>query len=156
MAPRRTRSDKVFVGNEACSADRRDREMRLVAECWNACRSEPRASAVLVEGDPGTGKTRLAEELLERAKLDGAVTVAVRAVAADAGEPWSGAVGIAEGGLLDGSGVSATDPRAVAALAADTNVLKKTGRIHFVADLAKEYGFTDVDGRYIPRFNPFG
>ena len=46
--------------------------------------------------------------------------------------------------------------RAVAALAADTNVLKKTGRIHFVADLAKEYGFTDVDGRYIPRFNPFG
>ena len=100
----------------------RDREMRLVADCWNACRSERRASAVLVEGDPGTGKTRLAEELLERARLDGAVTVAVRAVEADAAEPWSGIVGIAEAGLLDGSGVSATDPRAVAALAAVSEV----------------------------------
>jgi NAD(P)-dependent dehydrogenase (short-subunit alcohol dehydrogenase family) len=45
--------------------------------------------------------------------------------------------------------------RAVAALAADPNVLDKTGKVHFVADLAREYGFTDVDGRYIPRFNPF-
>lgn len=43
--------------------------------------------------------------------------------------------------------------RGVAALTADPNVIAKTGRIHFVADLAKEYGFTDVDGRYIPRFN---
>jgi NAD(P)-dependent dehydrogenase (short-subunit alcohol dehydrogenase family) len=45
--------------------------------------------------------------------------------------------------------------RAVAALAADPKVIKKTGRIHFVADLAKEYGFTDTDDRYVPRFNPF-
>jgi hypothetical protein len=27
---------------------------------------------------------------------------------------------------------------------------------HFVADLAREYGFTDVDGRMVPRFKPFG
>jgi len=45
--------------------------------------------------------------------------------------------------------------RAVAALAADANVLRKTGKIHFVADLAREYGFTDSDGRSVPRFNPF-
>lgn len=45
--------------------------------------------------------------------------------------------------------------RAVVALAGDRQVLKKTGRIHFVADLAKEYGFNDADGRYVPRFNPF-
>lgn len=46
--------------------------------------------------------------------------------------------------------------RAVAALAADRKVLSKSGRIHFVADLAREYGFTDVDGARVPRFNPFG
>lgn len=46
--------------------------------------------------------------------------------------------------------------RAVRALAADRKVLAKSGRIHFVADLAAEYGFTDVDGRRIPRFDPFG
>jgi NAD(P)-dependent dehydrogenase (short-subunit alcohol dehydrogenase family) len=44
--------------------------------------------------------------------------------------------------------------RAVAGLAADPDVLEKTGKIHFVADLAQEYGFTDVDGRRIPRFQP--
>jgi hypothetical protein len=31
---------------------------------------------------------------------------------------------------------------------------KKTGQLLLVCDLAKEYGFTDVDGRYIPRFDP--
>jgi NAD(P)-dependent dehydrogenase (short-subunit alcohol dehydrogenase family) len=46
--------------------------------------------------------------------------------------------------------------RAVAALSADRQALKKTGRIHFVADLAAEYGFTDVDGRHVPRFQPYG
>jgi NAD(P)-dependent dehydrogenase (short-subunit alcohol dehydrogenase family) len=45
--------------------------------------------------------------------------------------------------------------RAVAALTADPDVLEKTGTIHFVADLAREYGFTDVDGKVIPRFRPF-
>lgn len=44
--------------------------------------------------------------------------------------------------------------RAVVALARDRGALKKSGRIHFVADLAKEYGFTDVDGRWVPRFAP--
>jgi NAD(P)-dependent dehydrogenase (short-subunit alcohol dehydrogenase family) len=46
--------------------------------------------------------------------------------------------------------------RAVAALAADPQAIRKTGTIAFVADLAREYGFTDVDGRQPPRFNPNG
>jgi NAD(P)-dependent dehydrogenase (short-subunit alcohol dehydrogenase family) len=45
--------------------------------------------------------------------------------------------------------------RAVAGLSADRCVLEKSGKIHFVADLAREYGFTDVDGKAIPRFRPF-
>jgi NAD(P)-dependent dehydrogenase (short-subunit alcohol dehydrogenase family) len=42
--------------------------------------------------------------------------------------------------------------RAVAALAADPAVLQKTGAVHRVADLALEYGFTDIDGRRVPAF----
>jgi NAD(P)-dependent dehydrogenase (short-subunit alcohol dehydrogenase family) len=42
--------------------------------------------------------------------------------------------------------------RAVAALAADPGVRAKTGRVLLVAELAREYGFTDVDGRVIPAF----
>ncbi|MGD8625724.1 MAG: SDR family NAD(P)-dependent oxidoreductase [Anaerolineae bacterium] len=42
--------------------------------------------------------------------------------------------------------------RAVAALAADPGVLAKSGQVLRVGDLAREYGFTDVDGRQPPAF----
>ena len=42
--------------------------------------------------------------------------------------------------------------RAVAALAADPQVIEKTGRILTVGDLAREYGFTDHDGRQPPTY----
>lgn len=42
--------------------------------------------------------------------------------------------------------------RAVAALAADAQVMNKTGRVLRVGDLAAEYGFTDIDGRRVPPF----
>ena len=42
--------------------------------------------------------------------------------------------------------------RAVAALAADPNVMAKSGTVQRVADLAGEYGFTDVDGRQVQAF----
>src|SRR5690606_7547564 len=42
--------------------------------------------------------------------------------------------------------------RAVAALASDPAVLNKSGSVHRVADLAREYGFTDVDGRQVEAF----
>lgn len=42
--------------------------------------------------------------------------------------------------------------RAVVALATDPSVLTKTGQFLTAGDLAREYGFTDIDGRYIPPF----
>jgi NAD(P)-dependent dehydrogenase (short-subunit alcohol dehydrogenase family) len=41
--------------------------------------------------------------------------------------------------------------RAIVALAGDPNVKQKAGVIGFASDLAREYGFTDVDGR-VPDF----
>ena len=37
--------------------------------------------------------------------------------------------------------------RAVAALAADPNVMRRTGTVQVAANLATEYGFTDIDGK---------
>jgi dehydrogenase/reductase SDR family member 1 len=37
--------------------------------------------------------------------------------------------------------------RAVAALAGNVNVMAKSGTLLLAAELAAEYGFTDVDGR---------
>ncbi len=42
--------------------------------------------------------------------------------------------------------------RAVAALAGDPAVMAKSGGVQLVADLAREYGFTDIDGRQPPAF----
>lgn len=42
--------------------------------------------------------------------------------------------------------------RAVVALAADPDVHARSGGVYVVGDLAREYGFTDVDGRVIPPF----
>ena len=42
--------------------------------------------------------------------------------------------------------------RAVAALAADPDVMSKSGQVLTVSQLAQEYGFTDADGRQPPPF----
>jgi NAD(P)-dependent dehydrogenase (short-subunit alcohol dehydrogenase family) len=42
--------------------------------------------------------------------------------------------------------------RAIVALAGDANVMHKTGRALRVGDLAREYGFTDIDGRQVAPF----
>jgi NAD(P)-dependent dehydrogenase (short-subunit alcohol dehydrogenase family) len=42
--------------------------------------------------------------------------------------------------------------RAIAALAADARVMDKSGEVLRVADLAREYGFTDIDGRQVAAF----
>ena len=42
--------------------------------------------------------------------------------------------------------------RAVVALAADQEIMDKSGRVLAVGDVADEYAFTDIDGRRIPAF----
>jgi NAD(P)-dependent dehydrogenase (short-subunit alcohol dehydrogenase family) len=42
--------------------------------------------------------------------------------------------------------------RAVVALARDPRIMEKSGGVYRVGDLAKEYGFTDVDGRQVAAF----
>jgi NAD(P)-dependent dehydrogenase (short-subunit alcohol dehydrogenase family) len=44
--------------------------------------------------------------------------------------------------------------RAIAALAADPHAAKRNGELLWACDMAAHYGFTDIDGRYIPRFDP--
>ena len=42
--------------------------------------------------------------------------------------------------------------RAVAALAADRRLMLRSGKAFHVGELAREYGFTDIDGRRVPPF----
>jgi len=93
----------------------RHAELERLVATWAACR-DGRIGVAIVEGDGGTGKTRLAEELAGRARLDGAVVVAVRAVEADLSDAWSGVLGLARAGLLDAPGIAAASPAVLAGL----------------------------------------
>lgn len=95
----------------------RERELRQLLDVWTDCRTHSRAALGLVSGAPGTGRSRLLEEVLGRARLDGAAAATVRAVDADRDEPWSGVFALARGGLLDAGGVAAAAPGALATFA---------------------------------------
>ena len=80
--------------------------------------AEGRAAVWLVEGDSGSGKTRMLEEVATRAGLDGWTVAVARAVAGDVGSPWSLLAGLATGGLLDAPGIATAPPGSLAGLAA--------------------------------------
>ncbi len=96
----------------------RGEELTALITAWEHCRRDRTAAVAFVDGDPGVGKTRLAEEVLARARLAGAAAAAARAVAADRTEPGSALAGLANGGLLEAPGIAAAPPEALAALAA--------------------------------------
>ena len=95
----------------------RERELTALVTLWEACRGEPRATVAFLGGDAGAGKTRLAEEVLARARLAGAATAQARAVPADADDAWSGLIGFANGGLLEAPGLAAAAPASLSAFA---------------------------------------
>jgi DNA-binding SARP family transcriptional activator len=97
----------------------RELDLSRLLEVAGRCRVRHCPIAIVVEGDAGTGKTRLLEELLGRLRLDGAVVAAVRAVEADRTEPWSGVRALARGGLLDARGLVAAPGPALAAFAGE-------------------------------------
>jgi DNA-binding SARP family transcriptional activator len=98
-----------LVGREAELATLLD----LTARAWR----ERQATALIIQGDSGIGKTRLAEELLARLRLDGIPVASVRAVEGDLGEEWSGVLGLARGGLLHAPGLVAAARSALSVFA---------------------------------------
>ncbi|HET7295798.1 MAG TPA: AAA family ATPase, partial [Gemmatimonadales bacterium] len=132
----------------------RGAQLRSMVDVWTAALSGRRAAVVVVEGDAGTGKTRLAEELAARARLDGAGVAAVRAVEGDGGDAWSGVFGIARGGLLDAPGAAAAPPPLLAQLRG-TAPPESLGRalsevLHAVADEQPVLVFLD-DAQWLDR-----
>jgi hypothetical protein len=106
---------RAGVGKRAPLVGRARELARLVA-AWTLCREQRHPAVAVIEGDAGLGKTRLAEELVARARLDGATAAAVRAVEADREDAWSGVLGLARGGLVEAPGALAAPPSLLAEL----------------------------------------
>lgn len=97
----------------------REAELEELLAAWTRCAQEGRAALLALEGDPGIGKTRLAEEVAARARLDGGTVVGIRAVPVDAEVPLGGVIGLCRGGLVEAPGLLAAPSHALAAVAAE-------------------------------------
>jgi DNA-binding SARP family transcriptional activator len=93
-------------------------ELAAIAGAWATCRRDSQATLALIVGDPGAGRSRLVDEVLTRARLDGAATALARGVPADRDEAGSATLALARGGLLDAPGAAAAPPAALAAFIA--------------------------------------
>jgi len=94
----------------------RARELEVLLGKVTEARVTSRTIVALVEGDPGLGRTRLIEEVTERAAMQAVSVVAARAVAADRHDSYSGIVALACGGLLDAPGIAGAPAGALAGL----------------------------------------
>ena len=114
----RARPDAAPRGAESRRAPLvgRDDSLAQLLDAWRAVRAG-RAAVAVLEGPAGVGRTRLAEEVATRARLEGAAIVEVRGTPADRAAPWSGVFAFARGGLLAADGVGAAPVEALAAFA---------------------------------------
>lgn len=93
----------------------RSAELQQVLGVWDLCRAgEP--VAVLVRGTEGMGKSRFVQEVMDRARLQGATVAIARGVPGDTKRGGIGLQTLAEGGLLNAPGVAGASPAAIASL----------------------------------------
>jgi len=92
----------------------RERELAAILAALSGAIASGSPAVVVVQGDSGSGKTRLGEEVAARARLEGAVVTNIRCVPSDREVPWSGLAGLCRGGLLDASGAVRAPPQALA------------------------------------------
>jgi DNA-binding SARP family transcriptional activator len=103
-----TEEEPALVGQERAHRE----AFTLVAE---ALQRGPRT--LLITGDPGTGKTRLLTECVERFALEGAVTAGASPLESDRDTPWSTLRMLLRAGLVRAPGSAAADPGALGVLA---------------------------------------
>jgi len=93
----------------------RSAKLEEVVGVWEAARAGT-PGVVLVLGDEGMGKTRFIEEVMDRARLNGATVAITRGVPGDTNHQWIGLKTLIDGGLLGAPGIAGAPPAAVAAL----------------------------------------
>src|SRR5205809_5481991 len=91
-------------------------ELAMLTAAWQRARGG-RGQVVIVEGEPGEGKTRPIEELVAHARLDDASVATARAAPAEQQAEWSALSGLLAGGLGDAPGPAGAPPGALAGLA---------------------------------------
>ncbi|MDH3497773.1 MAG: AAA family ATPase [Gemmatimonadota bacterium] len=92
------------------------------------------AQCVLVEADPGMGRTRLVDECVQRLVLAGGTAVVARPLASDHDAPWGVLRALARNGLLDAPGAVGADPRARALLSTGAEEPRDAGEMAWAVE----------------------
>ena len=79
----------------------RETELRTILGLMSEAFTSGAPALMVVQGESGSGKTRLGEEVAARARLEGAVVTHIRCVPSDRATPWSGL-----GGLCHSAGLA--------------------------------------------------
>lgn len=77
-----------------------------------------RPQVLVIAGDPGSGRTRLLADCVDRLALDGTVVAVARPLESDHDAPWSTLRVLMRAGLSRAPGIAATDPDALRVLSA--------------------------------------
>lgn len=93
----------------------REEALAAVLKQWVSARNG-RLGIVVIEGEPGSGKTRLIEEVAARAALDGGICASTRAVPADLEQPHGAIRGLLRGGLLEAAGIAGAHQSALSTI----------------------------------------
>lgn len=120
-------AERVTRGAESKRAPLVEREAQLarLVAAWHECLAGGGARVGFLEAEPGCGRTRVMQELVDRARLDGAVTATLRSVEGELTAAWSGLAGLLRSGLSNAPGVDRAAPPARAAAAL---LLSRAGR----------------------------
>jgi len=113
----------------------RETELRTILGFMREAFTSGAPALLVVQGESGSGKTRLGEEVAARARLEGAMVTHIRCVPGDRAVPWSGL-----GGLCRGAGLaeSAEPAHALAAFvrSQESTLLWIDGAEHLDGDSA--------------------
>ena len=102
------RRHRRYAKHEPPLVGRRDCHGQLFATLERVPREGQ--TCLIIEGDRGSGRTRLLDACAERLALAGAAVASARILESDHDAPWSTLRALMRAGLLEAPGVAATDP----------------------------------------------
>ncbi len=87
----------------------RDREWTALKNAWHSVETSGASRVVLIEGDPGIGKTRLADDFMRSVTTRGGIVLRGRGYDAKSGVPLGAAIEVLRS-ALDAPGLAGVDP----------------------------------------------
>ena len=95
----------------------REEPLARLLESWHAGIAGSCSALLVIAGADGCGRSRLAQEFADRARMTASSVAAAHAVPGDVSADWAGVLTLARGGLLEAPGIAGAPRDAISAFA---------------------------------------